>query len=553
MKSQELLVPEIWEEHCVECGAPSCYSTCKMFKRAPGGMCRRFKDGIKFSYDKNGTEGLEVDFLPWGKLELFWQGKMAARRTVLFLHGLFGLTRAITRLLTSEMVVRGIWRRLTRWLVWECGAPTVWQIKCRSDKETTLRIAIADAKNQEIFVRQLAVSTETVDNKIMLPELTSPAYFRISSINGTEAPIIFDCCEIKTEGRNENQKSGNDRPAKYVKCVAWDLDNTLWEGVLADVGIDGVLLKDEAIAVVKQLDARGILNTVCSKNDFDLAWTALKKLGVSEYFVFPRINWAPKSENLARIAKDINIGINTFAFIDDSFHERGEVSENLPTVRVFTEKDIPNITKMAGFNPPISAESASRRQQYLTEMSRRQDEDAYSGNHKEFLKKCEIELSCEKIASEALLKRCWELVNRTNQLTLAAHRYSEEDFQKIALRDGSYAIRCHDKYGDYGVVGFIAFEKKGNGIVTSEFVMSCRVANKLCEQSVLLAFSDKFRGAGFERVISKVKETGRNGALIKAFDAMPFNKRHEGDVIMYELNLAKSDWSNVFRNSVCIL
>lgn len=553
MSSKELLVPDIWEEHCVECGAPACYSTCEMFKRAPGGMCRRFKRGIKFSYGKNGTEGLEVDFLPWGKLELFWQGKVAARGVVNFLHCLYDRTRAIIRVLTSEMAVRGIWRRLTRWLVCGRGVPTVWQIKCRSDKETTLRIAIADAKNQEVLVRQLDVGKETVDYKIRLPELSCRAYFRISSINGTEAPVIFECCEIKTENLNDTQQSRNDKPAKFVKCVAWDLDNTLWDGILADVGIDGISLNDDAISAIKQLDARGILNTICSKNDFDLAWAALKKFGVSEYFVFPRINWAPKSENLARIAKDINIGVNTFAFIDDSFHERGEVSENLPTVRVFTEKDIQNITKMAEFNPLVSAESASRRQQYLTEMSRRQDEDAYSGNHEEFLKKCEIKLSCEKIASEALLKRCWELVNRTNQLTLAAHRYSEEDFRNIALRDGSYAIRCHDKYGDYGVVGFIAFEKNSNGIVTSEFVMSCRVANKLCEQSVLLAFSDKFRGAGFERVISHVKETGRNGALIKAFDAMPFDKCQEGDVIVYELNLAKADWSNVFRNAVSIL
>ena len=553
MDRKELLVPDIWEEHCVECGAPACYVTCERFQMAPGGLCRRLKSGICLQKSEDGRERIVVDFLPWGKMELYWQGKMASRRVTSVIHGIFRATNSRLRALTSETVVRGLWRRVTRWFARKRGQPDVWHIRCASRDGTTLMVAVVDERNDEVLVRRLDVTPEMTDHKFILPRLGGKAFFRISSMDGTNSPVVFDCCEIVSSTCNVLANvNRDDSPARYVKCVAWDLDNTLWDGIISEVGIDGVSLKNDAVSLIKQLDSRGILNTICSKNDFDVAWPALQKFGISEYFVFPKINWLPKSANLVRVAKDMNIGVNAFAFIDDSFHERGEVSENLPCVRVFSEADVPSLIDMDEFNPPVSSESASRRKQYLTEMSRRKDEESYEGNHEEFLKKCKIVLVCEKINDEALLKRCWELVNRTNQLTLAARRYAEEAFQEIASKDGAYAIRCHDKYGDYGVVGFILFEKSGTDIAVSEFVMSCRVANKLCEQSVLLEFAKSYKRMGIERLLARVVETGRNGALVKAFDAIPFNKRIDADSLVYELDLRVADWSGIFQNYVSI-
>ena len=109
-----------------------------------------------------------------------------------------------------------------------------------------------------------------------------------------------------------------------IKCVVWDLDNTLWEGILQEG--DNIVLKEEAAAVIKELDKRGILQSVSSKNDYESAKEKLEEFGLWEYFIYPQINWNPKSEAIETIAKSINIGIDTLAFVDDQEFEREEVS-----------------------------------------------------------------------------------------------------------------------------------------------------------------------------------------------------------------------------------
>lgn len=108
-----------------------------------------------------------------------------------------------------------------------------------------------------------------------------------------------------------------------IKCVVWDLDNTLWDGILTEG--DDVQLRDGIIDIIKTLDERGILQSVASKNNFEDAYKKLEELGVAEYFLYPQINWNPKSEAVKKIAENINLGIDSFAFIDDSEFEREEV------------------------------------------------------------------------------------------------------------------------------------------------------------------------------------------------------------------------------------
>src|SRR5690242_17218538 len=105
-----------------------------------------------------------------------------------------------------------------------------------------------------------------------------------------------------------------------VKCLVWDLDNTLWQGTLLED--DEVRLSGEVREVITTLDSRGILQSVASKNDFDHAWERLERLGVAEYFVHPRIGWGPKSEAVIGIAADLNFALGTIAFVDDLAAER---------------------------------------------------------------------------------------------------------------------------------------------------------------------------------------------------------------------------------------
>ena len=537
-QNEEMYAPDFWEEHCIECGAPACYGTCEKYVRAPGGVCRRFTHGI----ERISGGGFAVSFLPWGKLELFWQGRMVRASALKKLQRFYRCAAGIFRFFLGEGVVRGLCRRITCRIGDTSHAPTRWVIKCCAEAEEELIASVANRNGEELWVRRLTLAQGENQFLLGLPKIPSRSFFRLSSLNGTLGRVTFLKCDLMSS-----------RDPNYVKCVAWDLDNTLWDGILANDGAENVRLRQNVVETIKVLDQRGILNTVCSKNDYDLAWKTLKEFGLSEYFVFPSINWNPKSENLRKQAKDINIGLDTFAFVDDSAHERGEVADNIPEVRVFDERDVAGLLTRPEFNPPASAESALRRQSYLAEMARRHDEVADVGSHEDFIRKCEIELLCECVQCEEVKRRCWELVNRTNQLTLAAHRYTELDFERLVESGLNWAIRCRDKYGDYGIVGFVHVDIEDTIAKIGEFVMSCRVAKKYCEQSVLLSLADRFREEGRLQLLANVVQTGRNGALIQAFDAMPFTCTETDGRRFYSLGLKKLHWENCFRNACAVL
>src|SRR5581483_5052110 len=124
--------------------------------------------------------------------------------------------------------------------------------------------------------------------------------------------------------------TGTQTKPKTMKCVVWDLDNTLWNGTLLEDG--QVTLREEIVHTIKLLDARGILHSIASKNSYEAAMAMLQQLGVSEYFLYPQINWNSKASSIREIAKAINIGLDTIAFVDDQAFERAEVAFQIPEV-----------------------------------------------------------------------------------------------------------------------------------------------------------------------------------------------------------------------------
>ena len=110
---------------------------------------------------------------------------------------------------------------------------------------------------------------------------------------------------------------------KEIKCVVWDLDNTIWDGILLES--DDVQLKPGIKEIIETLDSRGILHSIASKNEYDLAMSKLKEFGLDDYFLYPEIHWDAKSISLERIQKNINIGMDTILFVDDQEFELAEV------------------------------------------------------------------------------------------------------------------------------------------------------------------------------------------------------------------------------------
>ena len=275
----------------------------------------------------------------------------------------------------------------------------------------------------------------------------------------------------------EDYKSFRGTYKCYIKCVVFDLDNTLWDGVLGDDS--DVFLNLRVVNFIEELDKRGILCSIASKNEFEPAWNKLKEFGLSEYFLYPQINWQPKSRSICQIALDLNISPDTIAFIDDSSFERSEVRVNIPQVLVLSEVHR-KILKGREFNPILSKDSHKRRSYYLSEMQRNVVSKEFI-DYDEFLRSCDIKLEFLDVDYD----RCQELVDRINQYTTGTKEVTT-----------GKCFRIEDKFGDYGIVGYFRLD---NGILM-DYNMSCRVAGKRVEETVfyllgypVIRFSDTNR------------------------------------------------------------
>ena len=524
-----------WEEHCVECGQPECFKTCKFYERNFDGKCRRFGSGIVYLPGV----GHGIEFRRWSKLEGVYTGRMRSGRVLAACEridrGLSAVMRMINRLMA---VVPGrigaitIYRRLKLWAdrIWPLGRDSEVQglVMCVwASRPVRLHFTVI-AGEHEIHNDAVDLTVGWNDRHLTMPPVRRGNRLLLFSTEEAGFTLVFRRLDLvaaagRTVGETlpvKDKSAGS--PAKFVKCVAWDLDNTLWHGILVEDGVEKLTLNETAVRVIKELDRRGIVHTVLSKNDHAAAWAALEKFGMAEYFVFPFINWLPKSANLAAAAKTININPNTFAFVDDSSFERGEVGERFPQVRIFKETDIAKLPDLPEFNPPVSAESAGRRLSYQREMQRVAAAATFDGDYDEFLRSCRIELEFFDLrtAAEAEYERCYELIQRSNQLTLTGNRYEAAAFKELVMSPGmrAWGIRCHDKFGDYGIIGCVIIGDEGEGAWrVKEFVMSCRVAKKGCEKRTIAWVREQVTANGGKSLVADIVDTGRNGALREAF------------------------------------
>lgn len=169
-----------------------------------------------------------------------------------------------------------------------------------------------------------------------------------------------------------------------IKCVIWDLDHTIWNGILLED--EQVTLKENIVEVICTLDERGILQSIASRNDHELAMAKLEEFGLREYFIYPQINWNAKSRSVKTIVESINIGMDTIAFIDDQPFEREEVLFTHPDVLCIDAMAYLELTDMDEMKPRfITEDSALRRKMYMNDIARNEKEEEFGGTQDEFL------------------------------------------------------------------------------------------------------------------------------------------------------------------------
>lgn len=265
------------------------------------------------------------------------------------------------------------------------------------------------------------------------------------------------------------------KKSNKIKCVVWDLDNTLWDGILLEG--DDVILRPGIADIIKTLDSRGILNSIASKNNYEDAMAKLKEFGLEQYFLYPEINWNAKSDSIEHIKKNLNIGMNTILFIDDQKFEREEVKFVHHEILCMDAREYSSLLNLPLLTPRFITKDASRRRDmYIEDQKRKKEENEFTGPKAEFLASLDMQLVIAK-AQEEDLKRAEELTVRTNQLNTTGRTYSYKELKDLihSERHSLLIGELIDKHGTFGKIGLALIEKTDEIWLIKLFLMSCRV------------------------------------------------------------------------------
>lgn len=301
----------------------------------------------------------------------------------------------------------------------------------------------------------------------------------------------------------------DERRRGRIKCVVWDLDHTFWTGVLLED--ETVTVKPEVADAIAELDRRGVLHSIASKNDHRTALARLERAGHADMFLYPQIGWNAKSHSVRRIARKLNIGLDAIAFVDDQEFERAEVSAACPQVLCVDPADLAAVLRTAEFQPRfVTDESRHRRQMYRDQLSRDDEEERFVGTPDEFLAQSNLVVRIEP-AARADLQRAEELTIRTNQLNSTGSTYSYDDLDRLRT---SYhhrldVVTLDDRFGSYGKIGLVLLETSPEVWHLRLLLMSCRVMSRGIGRIVLSHLMCEAREAGVTLQADLV-ETGRN-------------------------------------------
>lgn len=553
-----------WSEHCVECAAPDCYASCALYDARRDGRCRRFGYGIfrDRRYPSTRGYGADVSFRRWGKLKANGNTRMEPTRGLLRRERLLGLSIPLMRVLGGVAARAGrpnLWADPTRCLDKRArrlhrrqgGTAEPGAVALRPDAflielvnpgarpvtlELEMRVALdlldAEAAASAPAPFRAAMRFAPGHGRHVIPyaafaavsDCTLPFKISLTPVGATPR-LVFLALDFVTWTKAAAPALLPVQEAPAIKCVVLDLDETLWHGALVEDGAERLI--EGAEQTLRELDRRGILLALASKNDPEPALARLRRFGLADLFVATRIGWGPKSRAVAEIAARLNLGIDAFAFVDDSAFERAEVAAALPDVTCIDARLLPALPDDPRFRGGRSTVAGSRRRLYLEAERRETVRLAFAGDERAFLRSCRTRL---RIAAcrEADFERVVELAQRTNQLNASGRKYDREACAGLLADPGlrPLVLRCADAHGDYGTVGFAAVREaetgRGTEIRIEEFMLSCRVQGRLLEQAFFRHLANGTDGRVAASLWIAFRSTPRNGALARVLGALGF-------------------------------
>ena len=263
---------------------------------------------------------------------------------------------------------------------------------------------------------------------------------------------------------------------RKIKLIIWDLDDTLWTGTISEGGAN---LPIEHKQLIIALTDTGIINSICSKNDYEPIKEELQKLGLWEYFVFPSINWENKGQRIKHMIDQMALRPINVLFVDDNTFNLQEAKHCLPDLQIATPEIIIELLQQIKLLPKSDI-SHKRLKQYKVLEEKAQAAQAFDSNE-EFLYASNIRVVMHTDCLSNI-ERIHELIMRSNQLNYTKKRISLDELE-ILLNNPEYQcgyVTVTDNYGDYGLVGFYA--KGSNGL--EHYLFSCRTMGQMIEQYV---------------------------------------------------------------------
>lgn len=349
---------------------------------------------------------------------------------------------------------------------------------------------------------------------------------------------------------------------KSKKCLLLDLDNTLWGGVIGEDGIKNIRLANHGMGarykdfqkVIKEMKELGVMLAIVSKNNLSDAIDAIENhedmVLRKDDFVGMKINWEHKSQNILNLRDELNIGLNSMVFIDDSNMEREFVKQQLPEVEVIdfpkNPSDLPKMIKEIYykyfFKKKLIYEDKNKTLMYK-QNKLREDEKIKYEDMDDFLKSLNIKVYLNEASIEDI-ERVHQLIHKTNQFNLTCERLGKGKVMDYLRLDSKtiFIVQVKDKFGDNGKVGLVLLSMKDNKeIIIDNFLLSCRVMGRYIEDTIIDYIEKTFRAKGYQTIKAQYKQGPRNKPVANLYDRLGYQVIIDGDSNrIYELNLQKN-------------
>jgi len=344
------------------------------------------------------------------------------------------------------------------------------------------------------------------------------------------------------------------------KCIVLDLDNTLWGGILAEEGLDGIKLGKDSPGnaymdfqrLLLSYYNRGILLAINSNNSYEDVIRVIREHPYmvlrEKQFAAMRVNWQNKVQNMIELAEEINIGLDSMVFVDDLPQNREQIRQTLPQVLVVDTPHSPFLYRQAlealnDFNVLALTEEDRRRGEMYHARRKREHLRKSKITLEDFLRSLEMKAVIEH-ANEFSLPRITRLVNKTNQFNLTTRRYTDAEIKEMSKNRNEfniYSLRVIDKFGDEGIVGVAIIRKNLQTWTLDSFLMSCRVIGRGAETAFLAKIVADAKKNGVTTLIGEYVPTRKNEPANSFYRNHGFKKfQEQGTLSEWRIDLIRS-------------